>query len=118
MPDTRPGRPLLRLPLFKPPSEKLNLLLGDDVKIEWRPKLRLWDGFRLQDMSGGFYPQYATLRTGNLFEACCFVLSPHKRPASKVVLVEQSPETVNRISKLSDVARWDDSGRPASYWPD
>ena len=58
------------------------------ARIEWRPKLRVYDAFRFVDSSAPPYMRASfrvttpRLRTPDFFEACCFAMSPHHRQRS------------------------------------
>lgn len=64
-----------------------NLLRRRGVKIEWRPKLAVWDVFRYCDAIGPSYnpASFAITtprgRTDDWFEVCCYALSPNLRRA-------------------------------------
>ena len=75
-------KPLLRALL----NSKQPVYINAKSRIEWRPKLLVWDSFRFCDSSAARWDKpalyYTTpkLRTDDFFEACCFALSPLPRP--------------------------------------
>ena len=60
-----------------------------EAKVEWRPKLQVFDAFRFRDAMHprwnmrAFMTSTPKLRTPDFFEACCFAMSPHHRKVVK-----------------------------------